>query len=137
MTNKNYPYFYVTLFIGHHLKKNHRFFYVLILLFPLLSVGQINNSCLKRETIALLKQYGDSILKAKSDSSRQASNQLFKIQLDSILRLPQSYTQSFDSVKTLSVHASDDNKIRIYTWMLPSINGMNNDFFGYLQVMNR
>ena len=122
--------------MGHHLKKNRRFLYIIILLFPLLSDGQQNNSFLKGETIALLKQYGDSILKAKSDSSRQANNQLFKIQLDSILRLPQSYTQSFDSIKTLSVLTSDDNKIRIYTWMLPSINGMNNDFFGYLQVLN-
>ena len=136
ITNKNYLYFYVTLNIAHHLKKILYFFYVVNILFPLFSVGQQNNSYLKVETMASLKQYGDSILKAKSDSSRQAHHQLFKFQLDSILRLPQSFNQSFDSIKNLSVLTSNDNKLRIYTWMLPEINGMNYYFFGYLQVLN-
>ena len=86
-------------------------------------------------SIAPLTFFGDSILRAGSDSSRQAHHLQFKQQLDSLLSQPQSFEYSFDRVKNLSVLTSDDKKLRIYSWMLPTKNGMSFDFFGYVQVM--
>lgn len=115
--------------------------YIIILLalfiyHPFFSQVQQSDAIQKQEPAAFLSVYGDSILKANSDSSRQVYHLQFKQKLDSVIRKPQSFNYSFSLVKNLSVLSSDDRKLRIYTWMLPAYNGMSFDFFGYVQVMN-
>ncbi len=104
--------------------------------FPISIFGQQQDTTVKVDPIAPLTFFGDSILRAGSDSSRQAHHLQFKQQLDSLLSQPQSFEYSFDRVKNLSVLTSDDKKLRIYSWMLPTKSGMSFDFFGYVQVMN-
>ena len=43
----------------------------------------------------------------------------------------------FDSLKNVSALKSSDGLIRIYTWLLPAIDGSHYSFFGFLQVKDK
>src|SRR5690348_13110131 len=81
-----------------------------------------------------LASVGDAILKSKTDSARIANHELFKLGLDTLLKQNSSFQYSFSSVKNLSVLTSDDKKVRVYTWMLPTQRGMLYEYSGYVQV---
>jgi hypothetical protein len=80
---------------------------------------------------------GDSILRGSSDSARTLFNEKFNAGLDTLLKLPESFSYSFALVKNLSVLTSEDERFRIYTWMLPTGRGMKYQYFGFVQVYNQ
>jgi hypothetical protein len=79
---------------------------------------------------------GDSILRGSSDSIRILNNENLLIAIDSLLRIPESFSYSFSSLKNLSVLKSDDDRFRVYTWMLPTQRGMKYNFYGFVQLYN-
>jgi hypothetical protein len=76
----------------------------------------------------------DSILKGSNDSIKTESNRIFTQHMDSAIADPASFNYHFSPLTNLSVLQAD-NKVKIYTWMLPTARGMHFDFFGYIQVM--
>lgn len=81
-----------------------------------------------------LSVLGDSLLKSNSDTVRLHSHEKFSVLLDSILRDSAGMMLSFYQVKALSVINSDDNKIRLYNWMLTRNQGAAYSFFGYIRT---
>ncbi|MEO5570042.1 MAG: hypothetical protein ABIT08_14085 [Bacteroidia bacterium] len=79
---------------------------------------------------------GDSILKGTSDSVRSLSNEVFQSKFETFLNDSGSFNYPFDSLKNVSVLTSTDNKIRIYTWMLPAISRDKYSYFGFVQSYN-
>ncbi len=87
--------------------------------------------------IKQLKQAGDSILRGSNDSVRFSFNAKFYSVLDSVLQNSNSFSFSFDSIKTLAVLRSSDKKLRIYNWILPLQRGNEFRYFGFIQVYNK
>ena len=69
----------------------------------------------------------------ENDLERKNANYAFIRLLVSALKVNNSYAYSFDSVKTISIQRSPDNKFRIFSWSV-----MNNDgsyrFYGAIQI---
>ena len=95
--------------------------------------SQVNFKERERE----LKILGDSILKGKSDSVRSLSSVAFYSKFEDLLNDPGSFTYSFDSLNTVSVLSSNDKKIRVYTWILPSTSKDNYSYFGFVQLYDK
>ncbi len=76
---------------------------------------------------------GDSILKGSTDSVRLAAHDRFKTRLESILLTSGSYDLDFSAVTNLSVLSSSDGRIRVYTWLLPSRDGIF-AYHGFIQA---
>jgi len=85
-------------------------------------------------TLSRLSQLGDSLLKSTSDDVRVNSHNFFSNLFDSILRSPEGAALSFYQVPALSILKSDDNKVRVFNWMLISQQQNNSSFFGYVEV---
>ncbi len=83
---------------------------------PYFAVSQSNDASDLNELIAL----GDAILNGSTDSVRLASNEAFKGTLRPMLSGPGSFEKSFDPVSSLSVLRSDDGRVRLFTWLLPT-----------------
>lgn len=113
---------------------------ICVLFYTILSckiLAQTKDTLLIHNQSLLLASITDSILRSPSDSSRIAYASVFRTTMDSIITSPASFYYSFSSNKNLSVLTSDDRKLRVYTWMLPTQNGMLFEFFGYVQTMNK
>lgn len=112
----------------------------LLLFYPILFSASF--AAEKTDTTAIHKQCiilaaaGDSILKGSNDSIRILYNTRFHEGLDSLVKMPASFSYSFSIVKNLSVLTADDDRFRIYTWMLPTNKGMKYNFSGFVQVYN-
>jgi hypothetical protein len=91
---------------------------------------QLQNECLKSTALS------DSILHGSNDSVKIEANRMFTMKLDSMLKDPSSFNYSFAPFRNLSVLTSDNSRLKIYTWMVPLSDGMNFDFFGFVQVRN-
>lgn len=74
-----------------------------------------------------------AIQRGATDQIRSDANKAYTAMLDSLLRLPEAMSASFDSFKNLSVVTSADRKIRFYTWIVPRYDGNAYEFYGYLQ----
>lgn len=111
---------------------------VLILLaLPLLLLAQNTN---ESSRIKQLNTYQDSLtnlgkkfVNHENDLERKNANYLFIKTLVSALKVPNSFLFKFDSVKSVSILNSPDNKFRIFSWPI-----MNNDgsyrFYGAIQL---
>lgn len=71
-----------------------------------------------------------------TDSIRIASNNSFSLKLAEILGQKNSYAISFDSLTNISIVRSDDNRLRIFTWILPSVDRNSNTYYGFIQLQN-
>jgi hypothetical protein len=99
-----------------------------LLLFILLSIKSYSQS-----TDSLLLLIKD-IQKGNNDSIRFESNKKFTEAFEKLLLQKGSFDQNFDSLKNVSVQKSDDNKFRIYTWVVPHYDGSEYDYFGFIQL---
>jgi hypothetical protein len=111
---------------------------VLVLLaFPLLLLAQHTNESTR---IKLLNTYQDSLanlgkefVNNQNDLERKNANYQFIKTLVSALKVSNSFQFPFDSVKSISILNSPDNKFRIFSWPI-----MNNDgsyrFYGAIQM---
>ena len=104
---------------------------------PLLVLAQNAN---ESSRIKQLNTYQDSLanlgkifINDQNDLERKNANYLFIKTLVSALKVPSSFLFKFDSVKTISILNSPDNKFRIFSWPI-----MNNDgsyrFYGAIQM---
>ena len=94
-----------------------RFF---ILILPMSSFSQ------KKLFIAYedsLMRVAPSILQGKNDAERQLANEKFLALWEPILDESRSMKHPFDSLSTVSILTSKDNKVRIINWVIPQENG--------------
>jgi len=80
-----------------------------------------------------LKKLGHQMINNESDVERKNANYTFIRTLVSALRVPNSYAFSFDSLKTLSILRSPDNKFRVFSWFVMNEDGSYR-FYGTLQM---
>ena len=110
---------------------------LMLLAIPLLLIAQHAN---ENSRIKQLNTYQDSLanlgkifINDQNDLERKNANYLFIKTLVSALKVPNSFLFKFDSVKTISILNSPDNKFRIFSWPI-----MNNDgsyrFYGAIQM---
>jgi hypothetical protein len=85
-------------------------------------------------SLSRLSILGDSLLKSTSDDVRLNSHALFSNLFDSILHSAEGAALSFYQVPALSVLKSDDNKIRVFNWMLITQQQNTSSFFGYIEA---
>ncbi|MEO8146213.1 MAG: hypothetical protein ABI723_01185 [Bacteroidia bacterium] len=88
---------------------------------------------LKEEQI---KSLGDSILKGTTDEIRVNANNELKSELKMLLQSPNTFNYSFDSLKNISKVKSDDDRVRIFTWILPTDTGTHYSYCGLIQYRN-
>lgn len=91
-------------------------------------------SMIKEHEIAM-RPLAKELLKAPTDEARDVANKKFIKLLEEVLQVKESFHYNFDSLINLKTLTSDDEKIRVYTWPLPSVDGNNYIYFGYIQVM--
>lgn len=80
-----------------------------------------------------LKKLGHQMINNENDVERKNANYTFIRTLVSALRVPNSYAFNFDSLKTLSVLRSPDDKFRIFSWFVQNEDGSYR-FYGTLQM---
>lgn len=84
-----------------------------------------------------LKILGDSVLKGKTDSVRISNCNLFNEKFAAFLNNHLSFNYEFDSLKSVSALKSSDKLLRIYTWLLPAVDGNRFSFYGFIQVKDK
>lgn len=80
-----------------------------------------------------LKRLGDSLLSAETDALRQKAAFLYIKKLVAALRTPQSYLYPFDSLRTISITESPDDKFRTFTMAIQFGNGSSR-YYGAIQL---
>jgi len=73
------------------------------------------------------------IWKQKTDSSRLKANDYFFKMFQAVLESKSSLNIPLDSIKGITRVASDDGKIRIFTWNVPLAEGTSK-YFGFIQL---
>ena len=86
------------------------------------------------QPIDSLKALIKLIQRGENDSIRKEANNKFLSGFEKLLQEKDAFTTNFDSLKNVSVITSEDNKIRLYTWMMPYYDGSKYEYFGFLQV---
>ena len=104
-----------------------------IFIFILFSANSLAQASLyedyEREGITLqdynevLGELGKTIISTKDETLRIENNEVFRTFLKKAIQLDKSFDFKFDSIKTMSVIKSVDEKIRIYNWTFPFENG--------------
>jgi hypothetical protein len=80
-----------------------------------------------------LKHLGYKFINAEIDVDRKAANYQFIKTLLTALKIPNSFHFPFDSVKSISILNSPDNKFRIFSWHIINMDGSYR-FFGAIQI---
>jgi hypothetical protein len=80
-----------------------------------------------------LSKLSSRIWKQKPDSNRLKANEIFFKEFQSVLESESSTLIPLDSIQGITRVASDDNKLRIFTWNVPLDNGTNK-YFGFIQL---
>ncbi|PJJ84807.1 hypothetical protein [Mucilaginibacter auburnensis] len=80
-----------------------------------------------------LKHLGAEIVNNPGEPERKNANYVFIKTLVSALKTPNSYLYKFDSVKTISVLNSPDNRFRIFSWHIAHDDGSYR-FYGAIQM---
>jgi hypothetical protein len=80
-----------------------------------------------------LVKLGNQIINNENDLERKNANYNFIRTLVKALKVPNSYAFNFDSLKTVSVLRSPDNKFRIFSWFVMNEDGSYR-FYGTLQM---
>ena len=82
-----------------------------------------------------LKRLKISVPSALDDNEKLEINQKFKTYFEKVLNKEGSFAYSFDSLQTVSLLRSPDERFRIISWYIP-LSNHNFNYFGFLQVMN-
>ena len=108
-------------------------------------------SCAQTKVDAQLKSNGNDVLNKDQDSlflsasklfsasnnlERFAENAKFIKLLVNALKTPDSFNYDFDSLKTISIVKSPDHKFRIFSWYVPTDDGLYR-FFGTIQMATK
>ena len=80
-----------------------------------------------------LSKLSIKIWKQKTDSDRLQANNIFLRKFQSALESISSVEIVLDSINGITRVASDDGKIRLFTWNVP-LNDGTNKYFGFIQV---
>jgi hypothetical protein len=80
-----------------------------------------------------LIKLGKQIINNENDLERKNANYAFIRTLVKALRVPNSYAYNFDSLKTVSILRSPDDKFRIFSWFVMNEDGSYR-FYGTLQM---
>ena len=88
----------------------------------------------KEDTIQTLIRF---IQKGQNDSVRISANTIFRNYFEKRLFESGSFDVDFSELKNISIISSPDKVFRIYSWLLPSYDGNNFDYFGYVQVHDK
>lgn len=80
-----------------------------------------------------LKHLGYKFINAEIDVDRKAANYQFIKTLVTALKIPNSFHFPFDSVKSVSILNSPDNRFRIFSWHIINMDGSYR-FYGAIQM---
>lgn len=80
----------------------------------------------------ILFQLFDSISSYNNDFKKERINNEIINTFEKVLAIEGTFSYSFDSLRYVGKITSNDNKLRIYTWNLPYINGTHK-YFGFIQ----
>jgi hypothetical protein len=80
-----------------------------------------------------LKRLGNTFVNDSSDMARKNANYQFIKTLVAALKTPNSFLFPFDSVKTITLINSPDNKFRIFSWHIANDDGSYR-FYGAIQI---
>jgi len=80
-----------------------------------------------------LKDLGNKFINQDNDLERKNANYAFIKTLVSALKIPNSFLYPFDSVKTVSIINSPDNRFRIISWPIVNDDGSYR-FYGTIQI---
>jgi len=80
-----------------------------------------------------LSKLSSRIWKQKPDSNRLKANEIFFKVFQSVLESRSSALIPLDSIQGITRIASEDSKLRIFTWNVPLDNGTNK-YFGFIQL---
>ena len=113
------------------------FFSLVILYYPLLVLAQHSDGGSRIGKLNLyqdsLKTLGNIFINNDNDLERKNANYQFIKTLVNALKVSNSFLYPFDSLKTISIQNSPDNKFRIFSWPI-----VNNDgsyrFYGAIQM---
>jgi hypothetical protein len=89
--------------------------------------------CSKGQSVDSLATLISAIQKGENDNIRKSANDKFKSGLSQLLLSPNSSGENINLLKNVSVQESPDKKIKIFSWVLPSADGNNYTFFGFVQ----
>jgi len=81
-----------------------------------------------------LSKLSSLIWKQKSDSGSLKANEVFYMKFQSVLKSKSSFDFPLDSILGITRVASDDVKVRVYTWNVP-LSGGTNKYFGFIQFL--
>lgn len=81
--------------------------------------------------IKQLNKLGLILIDEVSDVEKYEANKEFKLVLQELIRTPNSFDNSFDSLKTISILQTE--KIKLYNWTIP-LNDGSFEYFAYLQI---
>ena len=80
----------------------------------------------------MLSELFSNISKTNNDIKRERINNMIVDNMEQVLSIEGSFSYPFDSLKNIGKIVSPDNKLRIFTWNLPYINGTHK-YFGFIQ----
>lgn len=80
----------------------------------------------------MLSELFSNISKTNNDIERERINNMIVDNMEQVLSIEGSFSYPFDSLKNIGKIVSPDNKLRIFTWNLPYINGTHK-YFGFIQ----
>jgi len=109
-----------------------------IIALPLFTFAQQHSdeSSNRKQLIVLqdsLARLGDKFINGEVDVNRIAANVNFIKTLVTALKIPNSFLFPFDSLKTISILNSPDNRFRIFSWHIEYIDGSYR-FYGAIQM---
>jgi hypothetical protein len=81
----------------------------------------------------VLGALGKTIISFKDESLRSENNEVFRTFLKRAIEEENSFDYKFDSINTMSIIKSTDNKIKIYNWAFPFENGTYL-YYGFVQL---
>ena len=83
-----------------------------------------------------LKVMAHIIMNGETEQEKLVANEAFKNTLKEVLQYDRSFSYPFDSLKTISIKTSSNNRVKIYTWILKKENGTY-QYFGFVHYHNK
>src|SRR5690606_19318576 len=123
--------------LGFIMRKS--FLTALFIISGLVSYGQHSDPGAGKKQLAVfedsLKSVGWQIINKENEEERYNSNYRFIKTLVDALKTPHSFHYNFDSLKTVSLLKSPDQRFRIFSWHVMNDNGSYR-YYGTIQMNN-
>ncbi len=114
--------------------------FILLIIVPFFAQSQNSKPLISERNLQLLRQYedtlgffGDSIVQSADWNIREQACIKFVKTLVRALKIENSFSYPFDSLKTISIVKPEDEKFRIFTWQL-TLKDMSYRYYGTLQM---